>query len=611
MDEVRFKRREGEVPAPSKSKPDRTPNAARWRAPRREPARPFTPSRRAINLTLFAVAAAQVILVWFTMRGIGMSWDEGFYFDRNAEGAIWLADWLRGNLPDDTRHDPFWKTTPEYLAVPRLVHGISGWLFEGTWLTRGQFLPDLVAQRLLNGVAHGLNCWLIARLILAIAGLGPALAGMLAYASMPRIFGYAHFATTETLLVTATLLVTIAFLRGLRSGMGAILLGVMFGLALNTKFNAVLLPIPLWLWAWWHHRERAANNIMAMTFLGPLVWFLTWPWIWTNTIPRVLDHLEHFLVHIQTNTWFHHQAWGWDSDPMPWYYPLEMILVTTPIFTVLLGVLGLYLCLRQRDEEHRGRLFALLLIVPLAVACAPGTPRYDGVRLLLPAVAFVPVILGVGLGHLRDLISAHRPAALGSPQRVFLANTAVIALVSIPGYIGIARAHPYELGFYNTFVGGIAGAEKRGYETIFWCEAINQPVVDHMNATLPPNALVRLGNVVSSQAMAHLQRFDVLRDDIRFVKGPQTPPDAALLQARQGMFHAREWFLWEQWSPEEFRAFGWPRWKDEPIVPMVIVTEMGPDENPAFDAFLHTQMTDAEVRAFRERSRLLDEVRRR
>lgn len=563
---------------------------------------------RARHLALIAVAVAHTLAVWFTMDGMGMAWDEGFYFEPNRGSMVWLADWIHGDLPGG--NDAYWGQTPEYLAVPRLLHGLSGCLFRDSWLVRDHFFPELAAQRMVDGLAHGLNVWLIGLLLLGPWGLGPALVGMLAYGSVPSLFGYAHFATAETLTITTTLLVAVTFLRGLRRMHGAILAGIFFGLALNTKFNAVLLPLMLWPWAWWHHRRAMTNNLMAMIFLGPIVWVLTWPWVWSDTIPRLLTHCEHFLGHIQTSTYFHGVRWGWDAAPTPWYYPLEMAAVTTPIPTLVLGLLGLYTCLRDGGHQGRARLFALLCLIPLGVACLPGTPRYDGVRLFLPAFAGFALAAGVAFARLLELLIQSRPLLFNSRARVLAVHALAIIAVTLPGQWGICRIHPYELSWFNSLVGGLRGAARGGHETALWCESLNGPVIDHINRTLPEGVLIHLGDDFSPGVIEHLQREGVLRGDLVFERNPPRTSDFALIQGRQGMFHARDWFLWEQWRPAQFRDFGWPRWSEVPEVPLIMVMETGPAFEAALRDDLIRELGEAGYRSYLAAERALREAQR-
>lgn len=578
MPDIKFTRREATKPEvtytpPAPPRPEQ-PLAPPRRPPTLAPPPPWPPRRVAFGL-IVGLAALQTLLVWFTMGGLGMSWDEAYYFEPNAKAAQWLRDWLRDAIPPQVGADPYWEETWELPGVPRFVHGLSGEIFRDSWLAKRHLFAPLVAQRLLTGVAHGINCALVALLLLGPLGFTAALAGMLAYASMPHVFGHAHFAAAETLMATMTLLVTAAFLGGLAWWPAALLTGVLFGLALNTKFNLILLPLPLWIWAWWHHRERCATNILAMVFLAPVVWVLTWPWLWHNTLPRMFAYIDHFVSHAPTPVWFHGQRWGGDGPPAPWYYPLEMLAVTTPLPTVVFGALGIVACLRMATRDGRARLFLLLAAVPLAVASLPNAPRYDGVRLIFPALAPMALMVGVAVHRLREDVVWF--VARWRRDRMFLLlfGGLALALLSLPGLLGIVVAHPHELSHHNSLAGGIRGATAAGYETTQWCEAINERVVETMNAVLPRGATIR-PLALHARILEHYQRWGVLRGDLQFISPARGATDYHLIQARQGFFKRAEWFLWDQWLAPNSWRFGWPRWRREPEVPMVLLAQTGP-----------------------------------
>ncbi|MBN1476699.1 glycosyltransferase family 39 protein [Candidatus Sumerlaeota bacterium] len=573
MSEIKFTRREGDAPESRPAEPESAAPPPREPRPRRSlpgdrghgeiPRRAVGPID---HLLLIAIAAVLTLMVWFTMGGLGMTWDEAYYFEPHRDAVRWVHDLINGTIDPLTGHDPYWEEISELPALPRLISGFSGALFEGSWIARRNLLAPLVAQRMLTGVLLGLNCWLIACLLLRPLGLGPAIVAMLAYGTMPRVFGHAHFAATETLMTTMTLLVTASFLWGLRSWRGAIVTGVLFGLALNTKFNLALLPIPLWIWAWARHRQRCADNMMAMTFIAPLTWIATWPWLWTNTAERIIDHLRHFLVHQQTAVWFHGQRWGYGEVNAPMIYPLEMIAVTTPLWTLLLVVIGLAVCWRRRDDDGRFTLFALLALIPLAVASMPGTPRYDGARLFFPVLAPMALLAGLGVAAIRDRFR--------SPRWRLGAVAAMGVLLTLPSLWGILRIHPCELSFFNLAVGGIRGASDRGYEMTWWCEAVNEPVIAHLNS-LPEGSTIR-PLALQGMVFEHLQAWGVLDPDLQFVSPPQGATDYHILQNRRGFFGTTEAFLWDHWMPENTRHFGWPRGSETPVVSMVAVAETGP-----------------------------------
>jgi hypothetical protein len=540
-----------------------------------EPIPPRPPSRRTAHIALLAVAALQVFAVWFTMQGVGMAWDEAYYFAPNQRTVEWLGDWLSGNL-EAGGHDVYWRERNEYLAVPRLVHGLSGALFHDSWLAERNLLAPLVAQRLLSGIGHGLNCFLIGLLLLPLWGLGPALAGSLAYATMPRIFGHAHFATTETLMITMTLLVTFAVIRGLHSGRWAIAAGLLFGLALNTKFNAILLPIPLWIWMWMHHRDRCVNNLVSMAFLGPITWLLTWPYVWHDTFARLLDYARWFLVHPLIPLWWHGTIWNWgDGVPLaPWWYTLEMVAVTVPLATLILIVIGVSGAVRDGGRDGRAHLFLLLAAVPILVASSPGAPRYDGVRLFLSAFAPLALLVGIAVARVQSWMLLLYPHLQDRRRFLPIYAALAIALVSLPGAFTIWRVHPYELSSFNAIVGGIEGGLTAGYETTAWCEAFNEPVIEHINDTLPEGASLR-ALAFHGRILELLQEWGILDPDIRLVVDGYQAADYTLLQRRQGFFGPVEALVWFDWPREIGRRFGWPFHAEEPRVEMILVTRTG------------------------------------
>jgi hypothetical protein len=56
------------------------------------------------------------------------------------------------------------------------------------------------------------------------------------------------------------------------------------------------------------------------------------------------------------------------------------------------------------------------------------------------------------------------------------------ALVLFAGDIyNQARYPPFELSYYNKIVGNLSGAHQRGYETTYWLEILNDPVLVRLN----------------------------------------------------------------------------------------------------------------------------------
>ena len=173
-----------------------------------------------------------------------------------------------------------------------------------------------------------------------VTGLFSALAVILT----PNLFGYAHIAVTDLPLATMWFLTTYSFWKGLWSWKWSVVLGIVWGLALSTKFPALLILIPLVVWAHLFHRDKYVNNMFAMLFLAPMVMVATQPYLWHQTGLRVLEFLYEGIsrgYRPETNfgVFFFNQIL--QSNQLPWYYSFFLVGVTTPEPIAILALLGM------------------------------------------------------------------------------------------------------------------------------------------------------------------------------------------------------------------------------------------------------------------------------
>ncbi len=522
-----------------------------------------------------------------TQGRVGYSWDEAFFYEPSVKAAEWLVEVLRGKAPFDRASIEFyWSGVNEsqltHPSMQKLLSGLALYIFP-------EPSRHLFAIRFPMAILFGLSLSLIYLLGRRAWGTMPGLVGALIYAVLPRAFGHAHFASLETPLIFFTLLVVFCFLRGLYSPVWALLTGLSFGLLLATKINAFFVPIPLILWAHLYARGRYVNNLFSMLILGPLVMIAAWPWLWPDPAPRILEYLLYHARHQQTALFFLGRRWGYGLENAPWFYPLVMTALTLPLTALIVIVLGLIRTLRGIHRRPYGALFLACAVVTFAVACAPSTPRYDGVRLFLSAFPFLALL---GASGMAGLLSRFEHVAIGKSgiddrrlrrlDRMVGIGVAIIVLFE--GGLAIMRYHPYELSYFNPLVGGLSGAARRGFEVTYWGESLNSEVIERLNR-LPDNPD---GSAPSIGALAlhelclkHLQQWDLLRKDLR-IGGPP-PYDYHLLQMRRGFFNRPERALadshrfpvvamWEKTgvpilalyrTGAEFEYF-WPTLRDDP-----------------------------------------------
>jgi hypothetical protein len=148
-----------------------------------------------------------------------------------------------------------------------------------------------------------------------------------------------------------------------------------------------------------------------------------------------------------------------------------MFFATVPVGLLALGGLGLWAAFRKSDKHSPERvlLAGTMLFVLLVFSC-PGVPVYDGVRLFLMVFPLWAVWVGVGAGWLID-----GPAARLLPRRA-IRVAVVLAFVALQA-VGLVIYRPCQLSYYNLLVGGLAGAEKLGFEVTYWGDTVREPML--------------------------------------------------------------------------------------------------------------------------------------
>ncbi|MBU4270505.1 MAG: glycosyltransferase family 39 protein [Planctomycetes bacterium] len=347
-----------------------------------------------------------------------------------------------------------------------------------------------------------------------------ALAGTVAAAAValtPRLFGHAHFAALDMPTTLFFVAAVLAVAEASRSGKTwhFALAGVVWGAAMLIRLHGLLLAPPVIVWLFWRLRRRVVWPLAAWFAAGAATFFVGWPWLWLDPLGRFQQYLASGADRLSLNVFYWGQIWA-DRD-VPWHYPWVMFAVTVPLGLLLLGMLGLWsecvaggLARRDthdtrrasppatRENFHRngdcaliaGTMFFLLLVFSW-----PGVPVYDGVRLFLMVFPLWAVWVGIGARWLVESSSrvgqAQRsptkavqndggtalrlshPTQWKSPRAIL---AAIVALVALQG-IGLAIYQPCHLSYYNLLAGGLAGAERLGFEATYWGDSVREPLL--------------------------------------------------------------------------------------------------------------------------------------
>ncbi len=499
------------------------------------------PLDRRDRLIALGLALAFVALLLLSAGSLGYARDEGFYFHaaRAYRGWFELLFSDPGAALQRQNIDRFFAVNREHPALMKSLFALSHWLF---FDELGWFSEPGTAYRFPGMCMAGLGLATIYLWGRQLLGRLPGLVAALLFAAMPRMFYHAHLACFDMPVAALWLVTAYAYFRSLYEPRWrwAIAAGVLYGLLLDTKHNAWLLPPALVLHLLitrgaklWSELRRGRvdlpKGLLCMALLGPLVFYAGWPWIWHDTIPRLSEYVRFHTGHEYYNMEFLGRTY-W-KPPMPLLYAPVMTVATVPTITLVLFGVGLVasaLALRQRKSEQ-GRvrfstdvLWALGLFLSYAPWLSNTTPIFGGTKHWITAYPFLCLFAGRGFA-----IVLERCALLLPRLRPQLLGASLSLLVLAAPLCMTVHSHPWGLSYYTPLVGGAPGAASLGLNRTFWGYTTGA-VLDFINQRAPRNAAVYVHDTA-------LQSFDMLRLDGRARRDLR--PTLAIHQSQLGLYH--------------------------------------------------------------------------
>ena len=447
----------------------------------------------------------------------GVTWDEPAYVGAGVRYCQWLGSPSFGRETIDEH----WAWNHEHPPAATIVYGAAAQIGEALGI------DIYVGARAAGVLMFVALAWLVYVFTARRFGRAAGVLAALSLALMPRVFGHGHLAGLDLPAALACFAATIAFSRAHRGKGWAVAAGILFGVALLTKINAVFLPLVLIPWALWVYRKRAVLPCVLLIVLGGVTFFAGWPWLWHDTWNRVGEYTINKAERLEegdraggtTNVPVHYFGTTYREERAPWHYPFVMTLVTVPVGLLVFAGIGARRARAGTRQDGVGALILASALLHLVVLALPMVPKYDGVRLFMPAFPFIACLAGIGAAAVWNW----RGRAGRIIVAVVLAVTACVLFAT----------HPHELSYYNALTGGAWGARKLGFETTYWGDAVNLDVTAYVNEHCPDGSTISVRPAYYDFMGDHLPRT---KSTLRLVKQwrPQRPPDFLIVFLRQG-----------------------------------------------------------------------------
>lgn len=447
-------------------------------------------------------------------EGPGLTIDEifnvgqGYHLEKMVESLGWL------NLVPGTSFEAFRPENgylPDHPPLGRLWlgihHEVVRWIFPP--VGDDQILVTACA-RVGSATAFALTVFLIGAFTTNCSGRAAGCMAAISLVLMPRLFGHAHLASLES-MVNLTWVAAVLSIAGWWNGPNVprvrtiVLTGALFGLALLTKIQAILIPIPVVCWALWRWRARAIGPLAVWSLAATIVFFAGWPYLWFDSVHHLLEYLGRTTNRVTLYVWYFGQKY--QDKEVPWHYPFVIFALTVPVVLHVLGLFELAASIRKKQPpqsaEQRGTvtdnrasadllLFACM-VFPLIIFALPGVAVYDCERLFLPSFALWSIFIGRGWSRLWNLITKlSKSATIAS-----LACSLLLLETAAP----LVMLSPCHLCYYNEITSlALGGPDKAGLEIDYWAVGLTRGMLVKTAELVPKGT-----NVGISPTLHHLQ----------------------------------------------------------------------------------------------------------
>ena len=269
------------------------------------------------------------------------------------------------------------------------------------------------------------------------------------------------------------------FFRVLRDP-NVILAGIALGLATGVRAVGPIAAVIVILYLFADVRSKARSRALAYFVVAGVVTYLAWPRLWDAPIQRYLEALgiASNFSNFPGRVLFNGRLYG-PSDLPNSYLPvlLNIQLTETALLCIYIGLgILIWRLLRSRVRTDLLLYLGLGFVLPLFGLIVLNSPLYHNFHQVLFLIPPLFMFAAFALEF-----------AFRTLSQTWLRVLLIVAL-ALPGVYSTVKLYPYEYVYYNSLVGGVAGAIER-YETDYWRISLREMALE-LNEISPSGSII-------------------------------------------------------------------------------------------------------------------------
>ncbi|NWG06392.1 MAG: hypothetical protein HXY35_06855 [Chloroflexi bacterium] len=434
--------------------------------------------QKLIQKPILLLLAVNILGALFLFRNYGLSWDEPYFYQyADALGYAYSPhEWFSGHFdlensfgPSGTDH----KTRgPAYLLLARgPVH-----------LLEKSGLDEASAWHLVNFLFFQLGVYFLYRILTRWVKPSAAFAASVLFAWQPLLWGHAFINPKDPSFLTFFLgSICLGFemidrwadktINARQKLISAVPPAILLGIAASIRILGPLAGLVVGVYAVYRFGKQFKKILPPFALYGviaTLVMFAAWPYLWQSPVSNFIEVLR-FMSDNPTELPVLFGGEVYPAGGLPRSYLPFMLFatLTEPVWLLFGAGLALGYLKLQRQKNAIGivslSLVLFWFILPVAYVILRKPSMYDGLRHFM----FIIPPIFIATGFVFEFLFAKFSS-------IWL-RAGIVAILLLPGLIGIAYLHPYEYAYYNSLVGG-TGKVFREYETEYWLTCYKEAV---------------------------------------------------------------------------------------------------------------------------------------